>query len=138
MAGLAGLALLAACADNPPPRMAQAPAPQMMPAAPPPTPAPAPAPMGDGRTATLRLEGDMLSDADRAQLSPIVERLQANRRATVTIATHAGREDRAAARTRAQAVRAALVDAGVPANRIRTVNAQARGMSAEEVMLQVR
>ncbi|MBY0337764.1 MAG: OmpA family protein [Acetobacteraceae bacterium] len=141
LTGLGLVGLLAACAQDPMPRgpqMAATPPAPMMAPSPPPAPAPAPMPRGDGRSATLNFDGDTLTQANQEQLSPVVERLMANRRSRVTIATHAGREDRAMARSRAQAVRQALIDAGVPANRIRTVNATARGMSPNEVMVQVR
>ena len=130
-AGFAAIALLAACAETPPPAR---PIPQ---AAPVPPPA---MPTGDGRIATLNFTpmsaamGQMAS----ANLGLVTERMLANPQSRVLITTYAGPNDGAIARERGQAVRQTLLDRGVTADRIRVTNARlTRGAAADAVQLQV-
>ena len=134
---LSAAALLAACASEPAPRPMPAPAP--MAAAP--APAPAPAPMGDGRMADIMFDGTStdLNDAGRNNLGPIADSLSSNPRSRVTIMTHADRAGAAMARTRAAAVRQAMIDRGVAANRIRVVAGRPMaGMDPNGVLVMVR
>jgi len=134
---LSAVALLAACAREPAPR----PMPAPMPMAAAPAPAPAPAPMGDGRMADIMFDGTStdLNDAGRNGLGPMADRLSANPRSRVTIMTHADRAGAAMARTRAAAVRQAMIDRGVAANRIRVVAGRpASNMEPNSVHLMVR
>lgn len=132
---LAAATLLAACAsDAPPPRpMAQAPAQ--------PVAAPPAMPTGDGRVASMNfadMSGD-LTESGRGNLGPVVDRLMANPNSRVMITTYSARGDMPMARTRGQAVRQALIDRGVPANRIRVMNAgMMRGADGNAVQVQVR
>jgi outer membrane protein OmpA-like peptidoglycan-associated protein len=97
--------------------------------------------MGDGRMADIMFDGTStdLNDAGRNNLGPIADRLMANPRSRVTIMTHADRNGAAMARTRAAAVRQAMIDRGVPANRIRVVASRpTRGMDPNGVHVMVR
>ena len=135
---LSAAALLAACASEPAPR--PMPAPMPMAAAPAPAPMPA-APMGDGRMADIMFDGSStdLNDAGRTSLGPVADRLGSNPRSRVTIMTHADRAGAGMARTRAAAVRQAMIDRGVAANRIRVVAGRPmRGMDPSGVHVMVR
>lgn len=130
-AGFAAIALFAACAETPPPAR---PIPQ---AAPVPPPA---MPTGDGRIATLNFMpmSAALSQMSSANLALVTERLMANPRSRAMITTYAGPNDSAIARERGVAVRQALLDRGVTADRIRVTNARmTRGAAADGVQVQV-
>jgi len=136
-AGLAAVALLAACAETPPPAR---PIPQA--AASMPTPAmPQPAmPTGDGRIATINFTpmSAGLSPMASSNLGLVTERLMANPRSRVVITTYAGPNDSLISRERGQAVRQALLDSGVTPDRIRVTNARmTRGAAADGVQVQV-
>lgn len=133
LAALAAAALLAACADPAPPARPVMQAPPPMPAA-----APVQMPTGDGRVTTLNFTAGA-ADFDAARLGAAVDRLNANPRARVTIATYSSRAGMGVARARAQAVRQALVDRGIAPNRIRIVNGgMMRGADADAVQVSVR
>lgn len=125
----AAATLLAACAQTPPPQPPRA--------TPAPVAAPTP-PTGDGRVAAVRFEpgSQALTPMARAGLGPLLERLEANPRALVTITSYSERTDLATARARANAVRRALTEQGIAARRVRVVNA---GMitNAESDVVQV-
>jgi len=130
-AGLAAVALLAACAETPPPAR---PIPQ---AAPVPPPA---MPTGDGRIATINFMpmSAVLSQMANANLGFVTERLMANPQSRVMITTYGGPNDGAIARERGAAVRQTLLDRGVAADRIRVTNARmTRGAAADGVQVQV-
>lgn len=124
--------LLAACAQTPPPA----------PPRPPPVPVAAPTPpTSDGRVAAVRFEPgtSTLTPTARAELGPLLERLEANPRALVTITSYSERSDLATARARAAAVRVLLTTQGVAARRIRVVNAgMMAGADVDVVQVQVR
>ncbi len=130
---LAGVLLLAACADPAPPARPVVQAPPPMPAA-----APVQMPTGDGRVTTLNFTAGM-TDFDAARLNGTLERLNANPRAVATIATYSNRAGMDVARSRARAVRQALLDRGIAPNRVRIVNGgMVRGADADAVQITVR
>ncbi|MCW8087471.1 OmpA family protein [Sabulicella glaciei] len=136
-AALAVTALLAACANPAPPARPVAPQSAPVAAAPPP---PA-APTGDGRVTHVRFDptSSTLPDEAMANLGPAVDRLNDNPRTRMTITTYANRQGTQVARSRAQAIRQAMIERGIPANRIRVVNAgMARGAEPDMVQVAVR
>lgn len=131
LAALAGLSLLAACAETPPPPR---PIPQAAP-----TPPPA-MPTGDGRVATLNFApmSTELNQMARINLTPVAERLLANPGSRVVITTYSGPSTAPMARERAAVLRQILIDRGVSADRIRVVNGRMmRGADVDGVQLQV-
>ncbi|WP_207540838.1 OmpA family protein [Sabulicella rubraurantiaca] len=135
-AALAVTALLAACANPAPPARPVTYAPPVAAAPPPPA-----APTGDGRVTHLRFDprSGTLPDEAMVNLGPAVDRLNDNPRARVTITTYANRDGTQVARSRAQAIRQAMIERGIAANRIRIVNAgMARGADPEMVQVAVR
>lgn len=136
LAALAATAWLSACAEpNPPARPAAS--------SPPPLPAAQPVqmPTGDGRVTVLNFQPGVgaLPETAGASLGAATERLSANPRSTVVIATYATREGMGLARERARAVRQALMERGIAPNRIRIVNGgMRRGADADAVQVTVR
>ncbi|MDB5411884.1 MAG: OmpA family, partial [Rubritepida sp.] len=78
------------------------------------------------RVAAVRFDptANTLNPAARSELGPVLDRLMANPREPVLVTSYSDRADMPLARERTQAVRAALIERGVTASRIRVMNSR--------------